>query len=119
MTRTGKPVDPRLAALARLGETLHQAELARLSSLMAEARRLRAQVAGLDRPPVADPDLDLVVQQATDARYRIWADRKREDLNTALARKLGTIEEAREKAARAFGRSMVLRRLTGGPPDMG
>ena len=114
MARPARP-DPRLVALSRLTGALRTAELARLSALVAEADQMRTRIAALELPETAAPDGGLAAHRAAEARYRIWADRKRADLNGALARKMAEIEIAREGAARALGRDEVLGKLLKSP----
>ena len=46
-------------------------------------------------------------------RYQLWADQRRSDINLTLARQTVTWTEARQDAARAFGRDQALNRLIG------
>ena len=81
---------------------LRQAALARQQSL--------DHLADLDRPqPITD--LSPIVAGEVAMRYQLWADQRRSDLNLTLARQTVTWTEARQDAARAFGRDQALNRL--------
>jgi hypothetical protein len=44
-------------------------------------------------------------------RYALWADQRRSEINLVLARQTVEWVEARQEAARAFGRNQVLQKL--------
>jgi len=110
--------DPRLPALARVAGALLDAELAELRARGAATEATRGRIAALDaavarqhaaiaaelEAPVAGPVLD---------RWGGWADRRRAELNTALARELAALEAQRQAAAAAFGRAEALRLIAG------
>ncbi len=98
------------------------ARLVALSSLILETRLLtleaaaRARQNSLDRlaevnRPSAAANLALVAAAEVALRYELWADQRRSEINTVLARQTAEWEEARQEAARAFGRNQVLGRL--------
>lgn len=111
MSGKGGPVDPRLTRLVALTTALRQAKLAQLAQGNAEATRVRAQIAALDRPPASDSQTTLAAQAQAEARYRIWSDRRRDALNLALAQAMARTEAAREEAGRALGRDEALKTL--------
>ena len=108
--------DSRLPALSRIAGALLDAELARMRARGAAAETTRGRIAALDaavarqhaaiaaelEAPVAGPVLD---------RWGGWADRRRADLNAALARDLAALEAQRQAAAAAFGRAEALRMI--------
>jgi hypothetical protein len=66
------------------------------------------QIAALDHP--AEPEgLDLAPAAQVALRYQLWADIRRAELNTVLARQTADWLAAREDARHAFGRAEALR----------
>lgn len=93
--------------------------LAEVSSLILQTRLLaletaaRARQHSLDRlaeinAPSAPADLSLVAAAEVALRYQLWADQRRSEINTVLARQTAEWQEARQEAARAFGRNKVI-----------
>ncbi|MCW1919181.1 hypothetical protein NX862_10455 [Rhodobacter sp. KR11] len=81
-------------------------------------RAARARQSSLDRlseldRPMDAADLPLIQAQEIALRHALWADHKRREINTMLARQTAEWIEAREDASRAFGRNQVLNRLKG------
>jgi hypothetical protein len=111
MSRSGK-----IAALQGLAQLVLDH---RLSQLRLSAERLeqsRMQIAALEQPLKAT-ELGLAAAGQVALRYQLWADVRRAELNTVLARQSAEWLAARDDARHAFGRSVALRgvaaRLTG------
>lgn len=68
------------------------------------------QIAALERPAAA-PELSLLTEQLVGLRYQAWADHRRSELNTVLARQSADWLAARDEARQAFGRAEALRAL--------
>lgn len=96
--------------------------LAEVSSLMLDTKMLaleraaRARQHSLDRMaelnrPAAPTDLPLVAAAEVALRYALWADQRRSEINLLLARQTVEWVEARQEAARAFGRNQVVQKL--------
>lgn len=68
------------------------------------------RLAEINRPSNAT-NLSLVAAAEIAMRYELWADERRSEINTVLARQTAEWEEARQEAARAFGRNQVLGKL--------
>ena len=83
---------------------LRQAALARQQSL--------DHLTELDRPQ-PETDLSPIIAGEVAIRYQLWADQRRSDINLTLARQTVAWTEARQDAARAFGRDQALNRLIG------
>ncbi len=100
----------KLGRLAEIGQLLFD------QKMMVLERAARARQASLDRlaeldRPMPATDLPLVTAQEIALRHALWADHKRREINTMLARQTAEWLEAREEASRAFGRNQVLGRL--------
>ena len=100
------------------------AQLTMLSQLVLDTRLMALRVASLARQqsldhltdldrPQPETDLSPVVAGEVAMRYQLWADQRRSDINLTLARQTVTWTEARQDAARAFGRDQALNQLTG------
>lgn len=100
----------RLRAVQDLAGMVLDARLTELSSIARAREESLARLAALDRPA---KELDLNPLAAAEAamRYQRWADHRRAEINEILARQSAALEEARARAAQAFGRSTVLARL--------
>lgn len=96
--------------------------LAEVSQLMLDAKMLslekaaRARQTSLDRlaeldRPVACGDMEPVRAAEVAMRYALWADQRRSEINSILANQTVTWVEARQEAARAFGRNQVVKKL--------
>jgi hypothetical protein len=85
----------------------------RLSGLRAAADRReksRMQIAALDM--AAEPaDLPTVAAGQVALRYQLWADVRRSELNTVLARQTAEWLTARDEARQAFGRAEALQAI--------
>lgn len=99
-----------LAGISRLMLDQKLAELDRAARACAESR---ARLAGLAAPAV-ETDLPLPVAAQAGLLYDRWADARRAEINQTLARQTARWIEARDAAARAFGRAEALRRLSEG-----
>jgi hypothetical protein len=99
--------------MARLGILSQLVLDQRLMSLRGTTERRDQslmQIAALDRTD--DPaDLPPVAADQVALRYRLWADRRRTELNLVLARQTAEWLQARQDAAQAFGRVEALRAL--------
>jgi hypothetical protein len=108
------------AKLKRLAEV---SNLILETKLMALEKAARARQYSLDRlaeinKPFAPSNLPLVAAAEVAIRYELWADQRRSEINTVLARQTAEWDEARLEAARAFGRNQVLGKLRDRPlPD--
>ncbi|GHE01796.1 hypothetical protein U879_15930 [Defluviimonas sp. 20V17] len=103
--------DARLVDLHRLARMALEVDLA---ELRAAARRKEASLAALEtlsQPAQATSDLSPVAVGLAALRYQRWADLRRAELNTRLAKQTAEWMEARDKAAHAFGRTEALSRL--------
>lgn len=101
------------AKLARLRQVSQLVLDGKLNALERAARDRQLSLdhlAELNRP---QPASDLPVQIAGEVamRYQNWADRRRSEINLALARQTAEWVEAREAAARAFGHNQALNGL--------
>lgn len=97
-----------LAALERLSGLVLDHRLSRLNAAAARMERSRMQIAALDRP--AEPEgISAVTAGQVGLRYRLWADARKGELNTVLARQTVEWIEARQDAREAFGRLEALR----------
>ncbi len=99
----------RLDGLARLVLDHRLSLLRDAADRRAQSRR---QIEALDR--AAEPvDLPPVAAGQVALRYQLWADARRADLNTLLARQTADWLEARRDAQAAFGRAEALRGVAG------
>jgi hypothetical protein len=99
--------------LKRLGEVSALLLDTRMLALEKAARARQNSLdhlAELDRP-AAPNDLPLVLAGEVAMRYALWADQRRSEINLVLARQTVEWVEARQEAARAFGRNQVLQKL--------
>ncbi len=100
------------AALQGLARLLLDHRLSRLRQAVDRCDQTRMQIAALDRP--AEPDgLELAPSAQVSLRYQHWADVRRSELNTVLARQTAEWLAAREDARHAFGRAEALRGIAG------
>ncbi len=100
----------KMERLRVLGNLLLDARLATLDSAAAARRASLDRLADLDRPGAAT-DLSELAAAEVGLRYQHWADLRRAEINLALARQTATWIEARDEAARAFGRAQALEKL--------
>jgi hypothetical protein len=88
---------------------LREAELARLARAAERREGARADLAAHD---AAAPDAAAASSTVhVSARHESWRAARRAGLNQILARETAAWFEARDRAARAFGRADVLNRL--------
>jgi len=99
---------PEIAALQGLARLLLDHRLALVRDTAARREQSLTQLAALER--IAEPE-DLPPLAAIQAalRYDLWADARRAELNTVLARQTADLMAAREDARLAFGRAEALR----------
>lgn len=101
-----RPTD--IAALQRLAGLLLDHRLSQLRQAADRREQSRMQIAALDKG--AEPaDLPPVAAGQVALRYQLWADVRRSELNTLLARQTVDWIAAREDAQHAFGRAEALR----------
>lgn len=98
----------RLAALSNLILDGRLAELRRRAAARAESE---AQIAGLERPQMADRNLEGAAAALAEIGYQRWADARRAELNRVLARQTAEWLEATDAARQAFGRNEALATL--------
>lgn len=102
--------------LKRLGEVsslLLDTKMLALEKAARARQNSLDRLAELDRPAMPD-DLPLVLAGEVAMRYALWADQRRSEINLVLARQTVEWVEARQDAARAFGRDQVLQKLDKG-----
>lgn len=97
-----------IAALQGLAGMLLDHRLSQLRQAAERCDQSRMQIAALDQP--AEPTgLDLAPAAQVALSYQLWADVRRAELNTVLARQTADWLAAREDARHAFGRAEALR----------
>ncbi|MDR5652715.1 hypothetical protein [Ruixingdingia sedimenti] len=104
--------DPRLVRLAVLAGMIRDHELGQLRARAEAMAQTRAHLAGLATAPPADT-ADMALMLA-DLRHQQWAEARRRDLNTTLARQTAEWMTAQDAARAAFGRAEALARLRDG-----
>lgn len=100
----------RLRAVQGLAGMVLDARLTELAAIARARDESLAHLAALDCPP-AETDLNPLAAAEALMRYQRWADQRRAEINETLARQSAALEEARARAAQAFGRADVLARL--------
>jgi hypothetical protein len=100
----------KLGRLQQISQLLYDQRLAALEKAARARQASLDRLAELDRPMGAT-DLPVLAVQEIAMRHALWADHKRREINVQLARQTAEWIEAREEAARAFGRNQVLTRL--------
>ncbi len=100
-----KPID-RLAKISAMMLDVRLADLRRAARACDESR---AHLAALQVAP--SDDADPVTAAQVELRYQLWADGRRAEINTTLARQTAEWMEARDAARTAFGKAEVLRKL--------
>lgn len=101
-----------LAALKTIAGLMLDARQMELRQAAAARNASLAALAALDRPaaaPAAETSPIAAAQAAI--RYEVWADRRRAEINLALARQTVQWQDARQAAALAFGKTEALRAL--------
>lgn len=97
-----------VAALQKLARLLLDHRLFRLRAAADRREQSRMQIVALDR--VAEPsDLPPVAATQVLLHYELWADARRSELNTVLARQTAEWMSAQDDARLAFGRAEALR----------
>lgn len=104
--------DDELEDLGKVTEALYQVELARMQTILREEARLRAAIARLDAHHAAnrgliEADLGGLRQIGGDILWRSWVGRNKAELQSELARVLGTKGQMIRKLRRAFGKSQA------------
>lgn len=94
----------RLQALAQLALDQRQQGLRQAAERLERSRMQLQAVNGADMPA----DLPPIAAGLVDVAYRRWADVRRAELNTLIARQMVEWMEARSEAATAFGRVQAL-----------
>ena len=101
-----------LAQLGGLARLVLDHRLALLREAADRRDQSRQQIAALDQS-VEPADLPPVAAEQVALRYQLWADARRTELNTVLARQTADWLEARQNAQTAFGRAEALRGAVG------
>lgn len=100
-----------IAALQELARLLLDHRLSALRSAAGRREQSRIQIAAIDK--AAEPvDLPPIAAGQVALRYQLWADVRRSELNTVMARQTAEWMEAREDARHAFSRAEALRGIT-------
>jgi hypothetical protein len=97
-----------LAALQGLARLLLDHRLSALRAAAERREQSRMQIAALDVTAVPS-DLPPVAAGQVALRYQLWADVRRSELNTVLARQTAEWMSAQDDARLAFGRAEALR----------
>lgn len=102
-----------LTRLTRLQSAMLEASLAQLRSVSAARNKTRGALEDLSRgaSPNADYGLSGAAADLAALAYQRWADSRRAELNSQLARQTAVWLEARDAARTAFGRDQALRAL--------
>lgn len=99
-----------LARIRDLSQLVLDHRLTLLRETAGRRDQTRMQIAALGQ--AAEPvDLPAVAGSQVALRYELWADARRSELNTVLARQTAQWLEARQEAQTAFGRAEALRLL--------
>ncbi len=101
----------RLARLRQISALQRDLALAEVSRAARARERSLAQLAALDSESPAT-DLPAIADQQIRIAYRLWADKRRAELNLILARQTVEWMAKRDAAALTLGRTEVLERLT-------
>jgi hypothetical protein len=97
-----------IAALHGLVQLVLDHQLSVLRAAADRREQSRMQIAALDK--ASEPsDLPPVAAAQVALRYQLWADVRRSDLNTVLARQTAEWMSAQDDARLAFGRAEALR----------
>ncbi|MEZ5910866.1 MAG: hypothetical protein R3D84_00530 [Paracoccaceae bacterium] len=108
-----------MARLADLAQMLSDAQMVRLrksAEAREEAERALARLDSLADPPADSGAFMGASMEQAGFRFQLWADRRRAEVNTLLARRKAQYLQDRDGAARAFGRAMAVSRLLGEKP---
>lgn len=99
-----------IARIRDLSQMVLDHRLTVLRETAGRREQTRMQIAALGQ--AAEPvDLPAVAGSQVALRYQLWADARRSELNTVLARQTAHWLEARQEAQTAFGRAEALRLL--------
>lgn len=105
-----------IAALQGLARLVLDHRLSQLRQAADRKDQSRMQISALETT-LETPDLSPVAAGLVALRYQLWADVRRSELNTVLARQTAEWLAAREEARHAFGRSEALRGVAVGRLD--
>ena len=105
--------DDALEDLGKVTQALYQVELARMQTILREEARLRAAISRLDAHHAAnrgliEADPGGLRQIGGDILWRSWVGRNKAELQSELARVLGTKGQMIRKLRRAFGKSQAV-----------
>lgn len=103
--------DDGLERLSRLAQMVLDKDLARVRAAAQVKDASLAALEAIDAPAAPPDGLSPVAAGLAALRYQRWADTRRAEINTRLARQTAEWLEAREKAALAFGRTQALGKL--------
>lgn len=95
--------------LAQISSLILDVKLSALQKAGRAREESLAHLAALQVAPSTDPDPIAAAQ--VEVRYQLWADAKRAEINTTLARQTAEWMEARDHARHAFGQAEALRKL--------
>ena len=101
----------KLAPLRDLSQLILQTKLMSLEKASRARQHCLDNLAELDRPN-PDAGLNPIVAGEVAMRYALWADQRRSDLNVILAKRTAEWIEARDAAAKSFGRDQALSGLS-------
>ena len=102
--------DKDLSSLQELARLMLDHRLTQLREAAARREQSRMQISALDRS--AEPtDLPPTSAERVALRYQLWADGRRTELTSVLARQTADWLDARQDATMAFGRAEALRGL--------
>lgn len=105
-----------LQQLAGVSDALYRREQAAIRDILAEEARLRAALARIDaagaslRTAPAGPG-DVVLLSGADMAWRQWAQTRKSEFNSDLARVLARKAHATARMRQAFGRNEAVRLL--------
>lgn len=104
--------DPKqLRDLVQVTALAFDASLAPLAEIQREEDRLRGLLADLRARPVQGGEVTPAMLAGADLAWDAWAARRREVLNTELARLLARKMQVEARVRRAFGRKMAAEEL--------
>ena len=104
--------DQDMARLLELAKMAFDHSLGRLRSSKARLDQSRMQLDAINQSGQA-VDLEPIMATRVGLGYERWADMRRAELNTVIARQTAEWLEARDAAQMAFGRVQALQALSG------
>lgn len=98
-----------LIAVTETALAAAQASMARMQLLEADLRQQLIELKGTNAMGLSE---SAATRAGADVRWNRWVDKRREDINTELARTLAEKESVREKLRIAFGKDQAVRKLS-------